>query len=833
MTDFRHSEGTAEDALVGQLFEGRFEILSVIGEGGMGKVYKARHVHMDKVVAIKTLVSSALTDQKSFMRFKQESRAASSLGHPNIISIFDFGASVDGIAYLVMEFVEGKNLEDIIITQETMSLERFLRIFSQVCSGMQHAHKRGFIHRDLKPSNLMVFDTEDDTDVVKILDFGLAKACSGDDKQNLTRTGMVMGSPPFMSPEQCRGEDLDNRSDIYALGCVMFAALTGEVPLLGDNTMATLYKHISGVPSSIADVAPHLLIPESLERLIMKTLEKQPGDRPQSMGELGEEMAASINAYLSGRTAPGSASRPMSPPVRAQGGGGPGEDRTSAVARSASLRGALQQSMLRQSVEPNSPGGLAAQESISNTKFTQKPPVQSQTVVPQGASTAPEVDGAKGKDTLRKLRSETPTSAPSGPRNAANKSTMLVVGGALVLVVGAVCCMQFLSGGAAVRPASSSKVSVSSTPESPVAAAGAPSGTATSPAANSNTASTASTTPVNTATGAAPAATVPTASAVMNKAIATGNGQASSNSSSASYPVRTKVNPGIFPETISPAAASSNQRKTVAPVVVRTTGSAASGSSTDHGITPSPGSIRQATQEARQFQTKALQAYGDGKMYVARDFALKELAREKIIYGAQSPALLPTLGLIAGCCRNASECQKIDHEMDLAMTIYGADEARAEQSLNSAKYAFDSWYSLGAACFELSKASGSANARQRYLQWTQIFFKGARSSWSEPQRGPVYFQMLRKYIAASTQLGDMKLASALGMELHPNGPLRPNGPLLQDGPLRQGGPLRRLSRQADLQSGSQRQQPGNDMSGDPAEATQGGWQQRRRRRGFN
>jgi eukaryotic-like serine/threonine-protein kinase len=197
-----------------------------------------------------------------------------------------------------MEYVEGKTLESIILTEEPMTLQRFQRIFSQVCSGMQHAHKKGFIHRDLKPSNLMVYDTEDDTDVVKILDFGLAKACHGDDKQqNLTRTGMVMGSPPFMSPEQCRGEELDYRSDIYSLGCVMFAALTGEVPLLGDNTMATLYKHISGVPLSISEVAPHLVIPASLETVIMRTLEKFPDDRPQSMEEL-EQLADLGNKWL-------------------------------------------------------------------------------------------------------------------------------------------------------------------------------------------------------------------------------------------------------------------------------------------------------------------------------------------------------------------------------------------------------------------------------------------------------------------------------------------------------------------------------------------------------
>lgn len=284
------------DPLVGQTFEGRFQILSVLGQGGMGMVYKARHVHMDKLVAIKTLVPAAVSDDKSFLRFEQEARAASNLQHPNIISIFDFGRSADGTAYLVMEFLEGKTLEAELIEQiELISLARFERIFTQVCSGMQHAHKKGVIHRDIKPSNLMLLDTEEGKDVVKIVDFGLAKLHSRDKaEQHLTQTGMVMGSPPFMSPEQCRGDELDPRTDIYSLGCVMYAALTGQVPHMGNNSMATIYKHISDVPLPISEVLGATNVPPRLEELVMRTLAKHKDDRPQSMEDLGKSITAAI-----------------------------------------------------------------------------------------------------------------------------------------------------------------------------------------------------------------------------------------------------------------------------------------------------------------------------------------------------------------------------------------------------------------------------------------------------------------------------------------------------------------------------------------------------------
>jgi serine/threonine protein kinase len=280
--------------MIGQMFEGRFQILSVLGKGGAGVVYKAKQTHMDKLVAIKMLMSSVVPNDLSFLRFEQEARAAAALEHPNIITIHDFGRSAAGHAYLVMEYLGGKSLDDVLKLEGRIELEQFLQIFSQICDGLQHAHKRGIVHRDIKPSNIMLVDKDSDHRVAKIVDFGLAKLTAQESEQNLTKSGMVMGTPLFMSPEQCRGAELDYRSDVYSLGCVMYAALTGQVPLKGDSTLNTLYKHMSEPPQPFCVSAPDLNLPPALEQVILKALEKDAESRQQSMSELRNEISDAI-----------------------------------------------------------------------------------------------------------------------------------------------------------------------------------------------------------------------------------------------------------------------------------------------------------------------------------------------------------------------------------------------------------------------------------------------------------------------------------------------------------------------------------------------------------
>ena len=282
----------------GEIFEDRFRILSVLGQGAMGVVYKAKQIHMDKIVAIKTLQPSVLATDLDLRRFEQEAKAASNLTHANIITVYDFGISADGGAYLVMEYLGSRSLDGLLKSQKRLDLELFLRIFTQICDGMQHAHKKGVIHRDMKPSNVMLVDDEEASNIVKVVDFGLAKLVSADAQQHLTQTGSVMGTPLYMSPEQCRGSELDNRSDIYSVGCMMYAALTGGVPHMGDSPLSTLYKHLSEPPPPFSVSAPDIRLPDPVEMVVQKALQKDPAQRQQSMAELRSEL---MNAVTTGR----------------------------------------------------------------------------------------------------------------------------------------------------------------------------------------------------------------------------------------------------------------------------------------------------------------------------------------------------------------------------------------------------------------------------------------------------------------------------------------------------------------------------------------------------
>ncbi|MBU6451016.1 MAG: serine/threonine protein kinase [Cyanobacteria bacterium REEB67] len=289
----------------GQIFEDRFEIISILGKGGVGVVYKARHLRMEKIVAIKTLRSIVVSDdEESFRRFELEAKTASSLNHANIISIFDFGKTSAGLVYLVMEYLGDRTLEGVLIAEKYLEFERFASIASQICDGLHHAHKKGIVHRDLKPSNIMLVSSDDDGasdaesetkhDNVKIVDFGLAKLTAIESSQHLTKTGTIVGTPLYMSPEQCRGLELDIRSDIYSLGCMFYATLTGHLPIHGATALDTLYQHTAVMPRSFADICPGLEFPPRLEKVIFKALAKDPYERQQSALELREEIVKAV-----------------------------------------------------------------------------------------------------------------------------------------------------------------------------------------------------------------------------------------------------------------------------------------------------------------------------------------------------------------------------------------------------------------------------------------------------------------------------------------------------------------------------------------------------------
>jgi len=285
------SDKNTEGELSGQTFAGKYTILNQIGRGGMSVVYKARHTVLDKAVAIKVLHLDRSKDALSLRRFKQEAQAASVLNHPNIVAVHDFGESENGTPFLVMDYVEGKTLSEIVKSEGPLGLERFLQIMQQVTEGLTVAHQNNVVHRDLKPSNVMIAEVNG-KEQAKLLDFGIAKLLSPDNEnvQGLTQTGEIFGSPLYMSPEQCTGAIVDFRSDIYSFGCVMYECLSGKVPLSGDSVFETIHKHINEEPPPL--VAPQLSndFRGKLETILLRCLAKSPGDRYQSVAELQTEL---------------------------------------------------------------------------------------------------------------------------------------------------------------------------------------------------------------------------------------------------------------------------------------------------------------------------------------------------------------------------------------------------------------------------------------------------------------------------------------------------------------------------------------------------------------
>ncbi|HEY9791582.1 MAG TPA: serine/threonine-protein kinase [Candidatus Obscuribacterales bacterium] len=288
---------TENDALIGQRLADRYEILSLIGEGGIGLVYKARHVLMNRMVAIKIIRSEMIDNSTLIQRFQQEATAISKLDHPNIVQVYDYGVAPDGLPYLVMDYLEGTTLADLLTAQGKMSPDRAMPLFLQACHALKHAHENGIIHRDFKASNLVVCQDPLLGEVVKVVDFGMAKLLHPDadnmNFQELTQSGEVFGSPLYMSPEQCKGLRLDERSDLYSLACVMYYALAGRPPFLGENVLGTLQMQIndSAVPPSNyqAEISP------GLDSIVLKALQKEPDNRYQQMNEMLIDLEAVNN----------------------------------------------------------------------------------------------------------------------------------------------------------------------------------------------------------------------------------------------------------------------------------------------------------------------------------------------------------------------------------------------------------------------------------------------------------------------------------------------------------------------------------------------------------
>jgi serine/threonine-protein kinase len=295
-----------DDPLIGAVLAGRYVVKKRIGEGGMGLVYEGLHRDIDKQVAIKVLRDDLSRRPEVVARFRQEAKSASRIGHENIVDISDFGETTRGASYFVMEFLDGEDLGNVLGRDATVDAERACAIVLQCCRALSATHAKGIVHRDIKPENIFLTKRDGVDDFVKIVDFGIAKMSDiemdGAPGRKLTKTGMIFGTPEYMSPEQAAGKELDHRVDVYALGIILYECLAGRVPFEGDTFMGVLTQHLFAELPPIMEMNPNANVTPELELVIRKALAKDPDDRYQDTEELAEAVTCALDGRLSRAT---------------------------------------------------------------------------------------------------------------------------------------------------------------------------------------------------------------------------------------------------------------------------------------------------------------------------------------------------------------------------------------------------------------------------------------------------------------------------------------------------------------------------------------------------
>jgi serine/threonine-protein kinase len=288
------AQSAAANDLVGAVIAERYHVLKKLGEGGMGQVYLAEHVKMGRKSAVKVMHPGMVQNVDAISRFNREAANASRINHPNVAGIYDFGETAEGLIYLAMEFVEGQPLTDVIKQHGALPPMRASEIARQTAEGLSVAHDMGIVHRDLKPDNIMIAKGRAGADLVKVVDFGIAKAAASEE-QKVTKTGMVVGTPEYMSPEQLSGDPLDARSDIYALALVTFNMLTGKLPFPGETMQESMIMRLTDEPRSLVDMKADVQWPSDLQAVLDKALARNANDRYRNASEFAHDLVQAID----------------------------------------------------------------------------------------------------------------------------------------------------------------------------------------------------------------------------------------------------------------------------------------------------------------------------------------------------------------------------------------------------------------------------------------------------------------------------------------------------------------------------------------------------------
>jgi serine/threonine protein kinase len=282
-----------EDPIIGRIINGKYRVESFLSQGGMGRLYKATHLTLERAIVLKMLHKVFSNDPAIGERFHREAKAASRLNHPNSIAVLDFGSTEDGTLFIAMEWLGGRDLAHVIAEDYPLEEPRTIRIGAQILSALAEAHAHGIVHRDLKPENVMVEPRREELDHVKVLDFGIAKISDpGPNAPKLTQAGLVCGTPEYMSPEQAAGDDLDHRSDIYSMGVILYQMVTGELPFDSSTAAGYLTKHLNEPVVPPSQKRAEIVVSPALEALIMRALAKDPAARPESAERMRAELIA-------------------------------------------------------------------------------------------------------------------------------------------------------------------------------------------------------------------------------------------------------------------------------------------------------------------------------------------------------------------------------------------------------------------------------------------------------------------------------------------------------------------------------------------------------------